>query len=119
MNVYTGRGMLKYRENVPKQKKIPSNVILLDYTNQSNIMHAHIRNTVVGAHKGNATTRCIEDKHGNIIIDQDMIRTRWFECICEFYKNDNNKNNYHTLILIQQAFLLRRMKFSMHCKGCP
>ena len=48
----------------------------LDSTNQSNLMHALIKNNI-GAHKGNATTTCIEDNDGNIIMDQDMIRTCW------------------------------------------
>ena len=46
----------------------------LDATNQSNPMHAQIRKNI-GAHKGNATTTCIEDKDGNIIMDQDF-------CVC-------------------------------------
>ena len=59
----------------------------LDAKNKSNPMHAHIRKTI-GAHKGNATTTCIEDKDGNIIMDLDKIRTRWFEYISELYKDD-------------------------------
>ena len=60
----------------------------LDVTNQSNLMHAQIRKTI-GEHKGNATTTCIEDKDGNIIMDQDKIITRWFEYISELYKYDS------------------------------
>ena len=51
-------------------------------------MHAEIRNTI-GAHKGNETTTCIEDKDGNIIMDQHKIRTHWFEYISELYKDDS------------------------------
>ena len=60
----------------------------LDATNQSNLMHEQIRKTI-GAHKGNATTTCREDKDGNIIMDQDKIRTRWFEYTSELYKDDS------------------------------
>ena len=60
----------------------------LDAANQSNLMHAHIRKSI-GAHKGNATTTCIKDKDGNIIMDQDNIRTCWFEYICMLYKDDS------------------------------
>ena len=37
----------------------------LNATTQSNLMYAQIRKTI-GAHKGNATTTCIEDKDDNI-----------------------------------------------------
>ena len=60
----------------------------LDATNQGNLMHAQIRKTI-GAHKGNATTTYIEDKDGNIIMDQDKIRTRWLEYISVLYKDDS------------------------------
>ena len=56
--------------------------------NQSNRMHTQIRKTI-GAHKGNATTTCREEKDGNIIMDQDKIRTHWFEYIRELYKDDS------------------------------
>ena len=59
----------------------------LDGMNQSNLMHAQIRRTI-GAHKGNATP-CIEDKDGNLIMDQDKIRTHWFEYISELHKDDS------------------------------
>ena len=45
--------------------------------NQTNLMHTHIRK-IIGAHKGNATTTCIEDNDGSIIMDQDKITTHWF-----------------------------------------
>ena len=60
----------------------------LDATNQSNLMHAHIRKTI-GARKGNATTTFIEDKDDSIIMDQDKIRTHWFEYISELYTDDS------------------------------
>ena len=60
----------------------------LNDTNQSNLMHAQIRKTT-GAHKGNATTTCIENKDGSFIMDQDKIRTHWFEYISELYKDDS------------------------------
>ena len=60
----------------------------LDATNQSNIMHAQIRKNI-GEHKGNATTTCIEDKDGSISMDQENMRTRWFEYISERYKDDS------------------------------
>ena len=66
----------------------------LDATNQSNLMHAQIRK-IIGAHKGNATTTCLEDKDGNIIMDQDNIRTRWFEDISELYKDDSRGQLSH------------------------
>ena len=109
--------MLKFRNNVTKQKKKMLSqqcdlIQQLDATNQSNLMHAQIRKTIE-AHKGNATTTCIEDKDGNIMMDQDQIRTRWFEYISVLY-TDDSRGNYHTLSLIQLAFLLLQMKFSMH-----
>ena len=61
----------------------------LDATNQSNIMHAQNRKTI-GTNKENITMTCIEDKDGNIIMDQDRIRTRWFEYISELYKDDSS-----------------------------
>ena len=79
IKVYIEKKMLKFRENVTKQKKTmllqQSDLIeQLDATNQCNLMHAQIRKTI-GAHKGNATTTCIEGKDGNIIMDQDKKRT--------------------------------------------
>ena len=93
MNVYIDRKMLKFRDNVTKQKKKMLSqqwdlIEQLDATNQSNLMHAHIKNTI-GARKGNATTICIEDKDGNIIMDRDKIRTHWFEYISELYTDDS------------------------------
>ena len=60
----------------------------LDATNQRNLMHAQIRKTI-GAHKRNATTTYIADKHGSITMDQDKIRTHWFEYISELYTDDS------------------------------
>ena len=57
-------------------------------------MHAQIRKTIE-PHKGNATTTCIEDKDGNIIMDQDKIRTRWFEYISVLYKDDSRGHLPH------------------------
>ena len=75
-----------------KRKKILSQqcevIGQLDATIQNYLMHAQIRNTI-GAHKGNATTACIEDNDCSIIMDQDKIRTRWFEYISELYKDDS------------------------------
>ena len=65
-----------------------------DATNQSNPLHVQIRMTI-GAHKGNATTTCIEDKDGNIIMDQDKIRTRWIEYISDLYKDDSRGQLLH------------------------
>ena len=56
----------KAKENILSQQ--------CDLIEQRNLIHAQIRNTI-GAHKGNVTTTCIEDKDGNIIMDQDTIRT--------------------------------------------
>ena len=66
----------------------------LDATNQTNLMHAQILKTI-GAHKGNATTTCIEDKYSNIIMDQDKMRTRWFEYISVLYKHDGRRQLPH------------------------
>ena len=93
--------MLKLRENVTKQKKKMFSqqcdlIEQLDATNQSNLMHVQIRKNI-GAHKGNATTTCIEDKDGNIIMDQDKIRTSWFEYISVLYmyKDDSRGQLLH------------------------
>ena len=64
----------------------------LDAMNQSKPMHAQIIKTI-GAHKGNATTTFIEDKDGNIIMDQNKIRTRWLKYISELYKDDSRLPN--------------------------
>ena len=82
-----------HRKNVTKQnKKMLSQqcdlIKQLDAMNQSNLMHVHIRKTI-WAHKRNATTTCIEDKDGNIIMDQDKIRTRWYEYISVLYTDDS------------------------------
>ena len=57
-------------------------------TNRSNLMHTQIRKTI-GAHKRNAAIACIEDKDGNMIMDQDKIRTRWFQYISALYNDDS------------------------------
>ena len=84
----------------------------LDATNQINLMHAQIRKTI-RAHKGNATTTCLEDKDGNIIMDQDKIELAGLNisasCIRMIVED-----NYHTISLIQLVFRLLRKKFNMH-----
>ena len=59
-------------------------------------MHAHIRNTNE-ATKANATITCIEDKDGNIIMDQDKIRTRWFGYISDLYNDDSRGHLTHSV----------------------
>ena len=93
MNVYIDKKMMKFRDNGTKQKtkKLSQQYDLieqLDVTNQSNLMHVQIRKTI-GAHKGNVTTTCIEDKDDNIIMDQDKIRTHWFKYMSELYNDDS------------------------------
>ena len=93
--------MLTFRENVTKQnKKMLSQqcdlIEQLDATNQSNLRHAQIRNTI-GAHKGNTTTTCIKYKYDNIIMDQDKIRTCWFEYISMLYKDDSRGQLSHIM----------------------
>ena len=79
--------MLKFRDNVTKPKQCDL-IEQLDATNQSYLIHVQIRK-IIGEHKGNAITTCIEDKYSNIIMDQDNIRTRWFEYISVLYKDDS------------------------------
>ena len=89
-------------------------------------MHAQIRKTI-GAHKGNATTTCIEETDGNIIMDQDKIITRWFEYISELYRDDSRGQLPHikpdtdvipiTSEEIQHA--LKRMPMKNAHEECP
>ena len=51
------------------------------------------------------TTTCIEDKDGNMIMDQDKIKIRWFEYINELYKDDSRGKLQH----IKPDTALKRM----------
>ena len=55
---------------------------------KSNQVHAHIRQAT-GRNQSAYVTTCIEDKDGNIIIEQDKILARWHEYISELY--DDNR----------------------------
>ena len=77
--------MLIFGVNDSKQKKCyHNNVILLsNWTLLTKVTKYTHRSEILGSHKGIAITTCIEDKDGNIVLDQDKIRTRWFEDISE------------------------------------
>ena len=58
---------------------------------KSNHMHSQIK-LVTGRKRGNNTTTCIEDKNGDIIMETDVILSRWSEYMGELYSNDNRGN---------------------------
>ena len=56
----------------------------LDTAHKSNQVHAQIRQAT-GRKQIACVTTCIEDKDGNIIMEQDKILARWHEYISELY----------------------------------
>ena len=56
----------------------------LDPSHKSNYVHAQIRQAT-GRQQSACLTTCIEDKDGNIIMEQDKIVPLWHEYISEFY----------------------------------
>ena len=60
----------------------------LDLTHKSNQVHAQIRQAT-GRKQSACVTTCIENKDGNIIMEQDKILARWHEYISELY--DDNR----------------------------
>ena len=60
----------------------------LDETHKSNQVHAQIRKAT-GRKQSACVTTCIEDKDGNIVMEEDKILARWHEYISELY--DDNR----------------------------
>ena len=60
----------------------------LNTAHKSNQVHAQIR-LATGRKQSACVTTCIEDKDGNIIVEQDKILARWHEYISELY--DDNR----------------------------
>ena len=60
----------------------------LDAAHKLNQVHAQIRQAT-GRKQSACVTTCIEDKDGNIIMEQDKILARWHEYISELY--DENR----------------------------
>ena len=64
------------------------NIEQLDAAHKSNQVHAQIRQAT-GKKQSTCVTTCIEDKDGNIIMEQEKILARWHEYISELY--DDNR----------------------------
>ena len=61
----------------------------LDAAHKSNQVHARIRQAT-RRNQSACVTTCIEDKDGNIIMEQDKILARWQEYISELYDDNSS-----------------------------
>ena len=61
-----------------------------DAAHKSNQVHAQIRQAT-GRKQSECVTTCIEDKDGNIIMEQDNILARWNEYIGELYEDNRGE----------------------------
>ena len=62
----------------------------LDAAHKSNQVHAQIRQAT-GRKQSTCVTTCIEDKDGNIIMEQDKILARRHEYISEIYDDNTGE----------------------------
>jgi len=89
----------------------------LDATHQCNLMHSQIRKTV-GSQRGAGATTCIEDKSGNIIMDQDKILERWYEYISELY-NDNSRGELPHIVIDTEGTPITQEEVEFALKRMP
>ena len=87
----------------------------LDAAHKSNLVHVQIRQATCRK-QSTCVTTCIEDKDGNILMEQDKILARWHEYISELYgDNRGDIPQVHTKSELTQVtrreveFALKRM----------
>ena len=88
----------------------------LDAAHKSNIMHSKIK-TVTGRKRGNNTTTCIEDKNGDIIIEKDVILSRWSEYIGALYNDDNRDDMPDIAAEVESPITRREVEHAL--RGMP
>ena len=88
----------------------------LGVVHKSNQVHAQIRQPT-GRKQSVCVTICIEDKHGNIIMEQDKILARWHGYINEFY--DNNRGEIPQVHTESELMPVTRREVKFALKGIP
>ena len=68
-------------------------------------MYSQIR-LVTGRKRGSNHTICIEDKEGNIIMENEKILSRWYEYIDELY-NDDRGDKPEIVVDVESAITQR------------
>ena len=88
----------------------------LDATHKSNQVHAQIRQAT-GRKQSACVTTCIEEKDGNIIMEQDKIFARWHEYISELY--DDNRVEIPQVHTKSELTPATRREVEFALKGMP
>ena len=70
----------------------------LNATHKSIQVHTQIRQATC-RNQGACVTTCIEDKDGNIIMEQDKILARWHEYISEFNKQISVLDDFYYIYM--------------------
>ena len=88
----------------------------LDAPHKSNQVHAQIRQATDRKQSACVTT-CIEDKDGNIIMEQAKILVRWYEYISELY--DDNRREIPQVYTENELTPVIRREVEFALKGMP
>ena len=78
----------------------------LDAAHKSNLKHSQIK-LVTGRKRGNNTTTCIDDKNGDIIMENDEILASCSEYIGELY-NDDTRGDMPDIAAEVESLITRR-----------
>ncbi len=88
----------------------------LEAAHKSHQMHAQIRQ-VTGRKQSAGVTTCIEDKDGNILMEQDKILARWHEYISKLY--DDNRGEIPNIDTEQELSPITHTEVEFALKGMP